>query len=136
MMLLPTNYHPTKTPFRISTVANNTIAEQQTKRWLLPYADFLTVLFCITVVWCGLSLKQAYWLRIQNQKLHQALNQASQQLTVTQTQLIAKQTEIDTLNHIISTTKQPSVPSTPTQSAVGTRTRGVVLQQPINKPVR
>jgi hypothetical protein len=51
-------------------------------RWLLPYADFLTVLFCITLLWCGLALKQAHWLQIQNGKLEQALQQATQQLIV------------------------------------------------------
>ena len=50
------------------------------QRWLLPYADFLTVLFCITLLWCGLSLKQAHWLQIQNNKLQQALEQATQQV--------------------------------------------------------
>jgi hypothetical protein len=59
------------------STANNTA-----NRWLLPYADFLTVLFCITLLWCGLALKQAHWLQIQNGKLDQALQQANQQLIV------------------------------------------------------
>ena len=66
------------------------------QRWLLPYADLLTVLFCIALLWCGLALKQAHWLQIQNDKLEQTLTQANQQLMIsnqtieTQKALLAK----------------------------------------------
>ena len=63
------------------------------QRWLLPYADFLTVLFCITLLWCGLSLKQAHWLQIQNSKLQQALEQATQQVAEAN-QVVENQTVI------------------------------------------
>jgi hypothetical protein len=75
----------------IPIVTSPTDTAQQ--RWLLPYADFLTVLFCITLLWCGLALKQAYWLQIQNTKLEQALQQASQQVVET-TQALERQSAL------------------------------------------
>lgn len=63
-----------------TSTVNSVQPTDAVQRWLLPYADFLTVLFCITLLWCGLSLKQAHWLQIQNSKLQQALEQATQQV--------------------------------------------------------
>jgi hypothetical protein len=105
------------------------------KRWLLPYADFLTVLFCITVVWCGLALKQAYWLQIQNQKLHQALTQASQQLTLANTQLVQQQAHINHLTQTVKTQKINQV-TPPAVPSVGATTGGGVNPHPTNKTVR
>lgn len=78
-----------------------------TSRWLLPYADFLTVLFCITLLWCGLALKQAHWLQIQNGKLEQALEQASQQLVITNQALESQTALVQTLQKPTVSVNQP-----------------------------
>jgi len=92
LSVLPLHQHSGVKPWLTSGISTVKPTDA-VQRWLLPYADFLTVLFCITLLWCGLSLKQAHWLQIQNTKLQQALEQASQQVAEAN-QVVENQTVI------------------------------------------
>jgi hypothetical protein len=140
-ILLPHNTRTKPWLMKLPTVSTGA-STPAVQRWLLPYADLLTVLFCIALLWCGLALKQAHWLQVQNNKLEQTLTQANQQLIISNQTIETQKALLVKLNYNEETLNDSKPPvTTITQSQSSLFPKSVTQQQqmtgfakPVNTP--